>query len=288
MSRAPVRFIERDGWAVAYRRLGGGPPLVLLHATLSSSAQLQPLAGRLAASFTVIAVDRRGSGESRPPGAPPAGPIDVAVHVGDLAAVFAAERVGPVLVVGHSYGGCLALEFAARCPDLVAGSWVFEPPYAPVGPSAVRAALADVARRTVAAGQRGGGGAAAEAFLSAVGGRGAVGGLSPAARQRIRLAGSAALADAALLGLEPAGLERIRCPVVVATGRARAPLYATIAEALVGRIPGAARASIEVAAHGAPITHTGIVAEAIEAFAARSGLTAPQPARADQHPRSGR
>ena len=288
MSRLPVRFLERDGWALAYSRLGGGPPLVLLHATLSSSAQLQPLADRLAATFTVIAVDRRGSGESRPPGAPPAGPIDVAVHVGDLAAVLAAERVGPVLVVGHSYGGCLALEFAARCPDLVAGSWVFEPPYAPVGPSAVRAVLADVARRTAAAGRRGGGGAAAEAFLSAVAGRGAVGRLSPAARQRIRLAGSAALADAALLGLEPAGLERIRCPVVVATGTARVPFYATIAEALVGRVSDAVHEWIDGAAHGAPMTHVDVVAEAIEAFAAQSGWVGLEPARVDPDTRSDR
>lgn len=271
MTRVPVRFLERDGWAVAYRRLGGGPPLVLLHATLSSSAQLQPLADRLAASFTVIAVDRRGSGESRPPGAPTVGPIDVAVHIGDIAAVLAAERVGPVLVVGHSYGGCLALELAARSPDLVAGSWVYEPPYAPLGRPAVRAALADVAQRTAVAGRRGGPGAAAEAFLSAVGDRSAVVGLSPAARQRIRAAGSSALADAALLGLEPAGLERIHCPVVVVTGTASVPVYAALAGALIERVPTAVHEKIDGAAHGAPITHVESVAEAIETFAARAG-----------------
>ena len=263
-----VRFLERDGWALAYHRTGDGPPLLLLHATLSSSRQLQPLANRLAASYTVIAVDRRGSGESRPPGVPPAGPIDVAVHVDDLVAILAAERVGPVLAVGHSYGGCLALEFAARRPELVTGSWVYEPPYAPVGPPAVRAALVDVGRRTAAAAHDGGPGAAAEAFLSAVGGAGAVESLSPAARQRVRLADSAALADAALLGLEPDGLGRIRCPVVVATGTASLPVYAAIAEALIERVPDAVHESIAGAAHGAPITHSGTVADAIEAFAA--------------------
>ena len=70
-----VRFLERDGWALAYHRTGEGPPLLLLHATLSSSRQLQSLANRLAASYPVIAVDRRGSGESRPPGSQRAGPI---------------------------------------------------------------------------------------------------------------------------------------------------------------------------------------------------------------------
>ena len=268
-----VRFLERDGWALAYHRTGDGPPLLLLHATLSSSRQLQSLANRLAASYTVIAVDRRGSGESRSPGVPPAGPIDVAVHVDDLVAILTAERVGPVLAVGHSYGGCLALEFAARRPELVTGSWVYEPPYAPVGPPAVRAALVDVGRRTAAAAHDGGPGAAAEAFLSAVGGAGAVESLSPAARQRIRLADSAALADAALLGLEPDGLGRIRRPVVVATGTASLPAYATIAEALIERVPNAVHESIAGAAHGAPITRSGTVADAIEAFAARNGWT---------------
>lgn len=293
MSEVPVRFLERDGWALAYRRTGGGPPLVLLHATLSSSAQLQSLAGRLAASFTVIAVDRRGSGESRPPGPPPAEPIDVAVHIDDLAAILAVERVGPVLAVGHSYGSCLALEFAARRPGLVAGNWVYEPPYAPIGPPAVRAAIADVARRTAAAGRRGGPGAAAEAFLLEVGGAGALERLSPVARQRIRLAGSAALADAALTGLDPAGLGEIRCPIVVATGTASQPVYAAIAEALVERVPDAVHEWIDGVGHGAPITHSAIVGQAIEAFAARIGWTGLEPTRLepawiDPDPRSGR
>ncbi|MEA2536824.1 MAG: hypothetical protein QOF11_1058 [Chloroflexota bacterium] len=267
MSPADVRFLERDGWAVAYRRTGDGPPLVLLHATLSSSAQLRSLADRLAASFTVIAVDRRGSADSQPPGASVVGPIDVAVHVADLAAILAAERVGPALAVGHSYGGCLALELAARRPELVGGCWVYEPPYAPVGPPGVRRALANVARRTAAAGRGAGPGAAAEAFLEAVAGPRALDALSPGARARVRLAGPAALADAALAGLDPAGLGRIRCRVVVASGTASAPVYAEIASALVERIPDAAHERLEGAVHGAPISNPGVVADAIEAFA---------------------
>lgn len=286
MSDPAVRFLERKGWAVAYRRSGVGPPLILLHATLSSSAQLQPLADLLATSFTVIAVDRRASGETRPPGSPQAGPIDVGVHVDDLAAILAAERVGPVLAVGHSYGGCLALELSARRSELVAGSWVYEPPYAPVGPPPVRAALADVARQTAAAGRRGGSGAAAEAFLSAVGGTGTLQGLSRAARQRVRLAGSAALADAALRGLDRAGLGGIRCPVVIATGSASPSVYAAIAEALVERIPGAVIDPIQGAAHGAPIVRPGLIAAVIMAFAARSGWLGPKPAGLAPDPRS--
>lgn len=186
------RFLSRDGWAVAYRRSGEGPPLLLLHATLSSSAQLQPLADQLAARFTVIAVDRRGSGESRPPAALEPGPIDVAVHVDDIVAILAAERIRSVVVVGHSYGGCLALDLAARRPELVEGVWVYEPPYGPAGPPSVRAALAEIGRRTVAADRRGGPAAAAEVFLAAVAGQAAVAALSPTALARLRSSGPSA------------------------------------------------------------------------------------------------
>lgn len=268
MSEAPVRFLERDGWTVAYRRTGDGPPIVVLHATLSSSAQLGSLLDRLATAHTVVAVDRRGSGETRPPDGLAPGPIDVAVHVADLVAILAAEGLGPVIAAGHSYGGCLALEVAARRADLVAGAWVYEPPYAPVGPPAVRAALVEIGRRTAAAGSTGKAGDAAETFLAAVGGTEAVERLSPGARQRIRLTDRSALADAALLGLDPDGLARIRCRVVVATGTASEPAYAAIAGALVERVPGAVLLSMDGAGHGGPISQPQVVAAAIAAFAA--------------------
>lgn len=273
MTGALRRHVTGDGWAVAYRRSGDGPPLLLLHATLSSSAQLRPLADRLVTRFTVVAVDRRGSGESRPPESVPPQPIDVAVHVEDLTAILESERLGPVLVVGHSYGGCLALELAARRPDLVAGAWVFEPPYGPIGPPSVRAALADVGRRTIAAGDEGGTGAAAEAFLAEVAGHKSVALLSPAALQQVRSSGRSALADATLLGLDPDGLARIRCPVSLAGGTSSPPFYAQLLTALAETIRGAATERIDGAGHAAPISNPDKVATAVEAFAIKCGWT---------------
>src|SRR4029077_4152641 len=109
--------IERpDGAHIAYRSFGDGPQhVLLLHGTLSTAAQLGGLARLLAATgeMTVHAVDRRGSGASRL--AEPM-PIDVEVHVEDLDAVLDAEGVASAVLVGISYGACLALEFAARLP----------------------------------------------------------------------------------------------------------------------------------------------------------------------------
>ena len=266
-----VRRLSLSDVALAYRRIGAGPPLVLLHGTLSSGAQLRRLATRLATDFTVVAVDRRGSGDTalQSPGAPVAGPIDVAVHIADVAAVVAAERLGPAVFVGHSYGGCLALEIAARRPELVAAVWAYEPPYAPVGGVEARAVLATVSRDTAAAARRAGPAAAAEAFLAGVAGAEMLQRLAPSALARVRAAGTGAIADAALLGLEPDGLVRIVASVEIALGGASDPIYVELADALAARIADATLATLPGCRHDAPMTDPDTIALAIHQFALR-------------------
>lgn len=258
-----VRALGRPGGRLAYRRVGHGPSLLLLHGTLSSAGQLRPLAYRLAARFSVLAVDRRGSGETGLFAGTAPGPIDVAVHVDDLAAVLAAENAAPALVVGHSFGGCVALELAARRPDLVAGVWAFEPPYAPAGPPIVRLAMGTLAERVAAATDTGGLPAAAETFLALVSGPAALAALSPSTRAAIRAAGASVLADAPLAGLDPAGLARISCPVALAVGAEGQPFYTEIADGLAARIRDATVVPLAGMEHTAPITHAGAIAGTI-------------------------
>jgi pimeloyl-ACP methyl ester carboxylesterase len=249
--------------------VGEGPTLLLLHATLSSARQLRRLTEQLSETFTVVAIDRRGSGATELEPAVTVGPIDVAVHIADIGAVHAAEGLGPALVVGHSYGGALALELAARRPDLVVGVWAFEPPYAPVGRPAVRAALVALEQATSEAGRLGGPGAAAEAFLAGLAGPQAIARLTPASLDGLRDAGTGALADVGLLGLDPGGLAGIDRPVELALGGASEPLYAELATALVARIPGAAVVTLPDARHDAPIVDPAPVVVAIRGFADR-------------------
>jgi pimeloyl-ACP methyl ester carboxylesterase len=195
--------------------------------------------------------------------------IDVAVHVADLAALIDAEGLQGSLVVGHSYGGCLALELAARRPDLVAGAWVYEPPYGPLAPPVAQARMAELAERTLEAARSQGLAAAAEIFMAGVSGPAAVEALAPGARERIGRSGAGAVADAPLLGLDADGLVRIASPVAIATGGASQPLYPVIAEALAQRIPGALVVHLPGADHMAPLTRPDIITAAVEAFVDR-------------------
>ena len=250
-----VRRIERAGATIAYRRTGDGPPLVLLHATLSSAAQLAPLVERLASRWTVLAIDRRGSSACpvRDPGA-----VSMADHVADVEAVLAAEGLGPAVIVGHSFGGCVALELAARRPALVRAVLAWEPPYAPVGPPVVREMMRALAVAVEDSHRGAGPAAAAELFLRLVAGERALAALSPGGRARLGQEGDSALADAMLTaapgGLEPAGLGRIACPVLLAGGTASMPFYREILDGLAGRIPGARRVVLDELDHTAPIT----------------------------------
>lgn len=113
-----------DGTMIAYDRLGSGPPVVLVDGALCSRTlgPMMPIARQLAASYTVIAYDRRGRGESgdTPPYAP-------AREVEDVLALVEALG-GTASLFGISSGAALALEAAKRHAG-VRRLAVFEAPF---------------------------------------------------------------------------------------------------------------------------------------------------------------
>jgi pimeloyl-ACP methyl ester carboxylesterase len=109
------RITVADEVALHVRQWPGGKrPFLLVHG-LSSNARLwDQVAERLvAAGHPVSAVDLRSHGDSD---APPAG-YDTATAADDLAAL----GIPGAIVAGQSWGGNVAVEFAAKHPDLVAG-----------------------------------------------------------------------------------------------------------------------------------------------------------------------
>ncbi len=99
------------------------PHLLLLHSGAASHRQWKALVGDLGRHWHVVAPDLVGHGDT------PMLAHDNALleeEVGRLAALL--ERMdGPVHLVGHSYGGALALELARRQPHRIAALAVYEP-----------------------------------------------------------------------------------------------------------------------------------------------------------------
>jgi pimeloyl-ACP methyl ester carboxylesterase len=86
-----------------------------LHGVTASSVSLNPVARALVGETLIAAPDLRGRGAS---GQLPA-PYGMSVHADDCAAVVRALNLEPVIVVGESMGGYVAVVFAAKYPELV-------------------------------------------------------------------------------------------------------------------------------------------------------------------------
>ncbi|TDP93901.1 alpha/beta fold hydrolase [Labedaea rhizosphaerae] len=83
------------------------PPLLALHGITGHGARFRRLAETQLAEFRVIAPDLRGHGRS-----PKTPPWTLEQHAADLLAVLDAHEVDSAPVVGHSFGGPVALQLA--------------------------------------------------------------------------------------------------------------------------------------------------------------------------------
>ncbi len=108
-------LLRIDGLETYFTLEGQGDPLVLLHGWGASSRSLAPLCGALADSFRVLSVDLPGFGWSP---APPVawGVADYAEHVERL---MQETGIAVAALVGHSFGGRIAITLAATQPARV-------------------------------------------------------------------------------------------------------------------------------------------------------------------------
>lgn len=105
-----------------FREAGAGPGVVCLHSNASSSAQWRSLMDLLAPKFHVIAADSYGAGKSPP--RPPDTMLRDEVALLEPAFARAGDPFG---LVGHSYGGAIALVTAAMHPGRVSALALYEP-----------------------------------------------------------------------------------------------------------------------------------------------------------------
>jgi proline iminopeptidase len=119
MSRAPTEStVEVNGVRLFTRRVGDGPPVVVLHGGPGAHHDhLLPQYDRLGEARALLYYDQRGGGRS---------PVsrDVAVgwreHVADLDALRDHWRLDRLALLGYSWGGLLAVLYALEHPDRIA------------------------------------------------------------------------------------------------------------------------------------------------------------------------
>ncbi len=111
--------INVNGINLHYQQSGQGPDVVLIHAFTSNMAiwMLTGLVEHLAGDFRVTSYDLRGHGVSE---IPQTG-YTSAEMTEDLHQLHAALDLGPAYLVGHSFGGVVAMHAAAEYPELAAG-----------------------------------------------------------------------------------------------------------------------------------------------------------------------
>ena len=112
--------ISRDGTIVSFLSAGKGPGVIVLPGVLSMASDYALFASALADNFSVHTLERRGRGMSGPQGAG----YGIQKEIDD---VFALQHeTGARFLVGHSYGGLIALE-AARNNNTFTKIALYEP-----------------------------------------------------------------------------------------------------------------------------------------------------------------
>lgn len=222
------------------------PLIVLVHGAMDRSAGMLRLSRRLDEDFRVARYDRRGYGKSTPH----AGPFNMAEQVADLVGVIDGRRA---VVIGHSYGGNVALATAEQHPSLVAGVAIYETPlsWEPWWPGSTAGAVA-----IKAAGQPE---EAAEAFMRRIIGVERWEALPERTRATRRAEGVALVEELAdLREFRPWHANQIRVPVVVGCGTRGAAHHKRGMELVAATIPGAELVVLDGCGHAAPHTDAAV------------------------------
>lgn len=219
----------------------GGVLVVLIHGSLDRSAGMARVARALASRAAVLRYDRRGYGRSWPH----AGPFSLVHQVDDLERCLAGRSA---VLIGHSYGGNIALAAAERLGDQILGVSTYETPLSWLDwwPGDSAGAIG------VAAGPE----MAAERFLVRLVGEKVWGALPERTKSARRREGVALVGELGSLRTDsPWDPAAVRCRVLCGVGSKAREHHRQGAEWLVSHLPRAELMIIESAGHGAPNSH---------------------------------
>jgi pimeloyl-ACP methyl ester carboxylesterase len=255
-----------------YLELGAGEPIVLLHCSAGASSAWMPVIDHLGPGFRALAPDLLGYGRSDP--WPRGAPLQADREL-TAVEVLLDEAGGPVHLVGHSYGGTVAIGAVRRFARRVASLTLIEPVAFHLlrrgdEPDGWREIAALAERHLALAGEERDA-EAAEAFTTYWMGRSAWQQMPEAARVSIvrampKVAAEWQLMFAAEDDLD--GIAQIDVPtLLICGGRTRAPAQRVV-EVLRAALACASYLEIGDAGHMSPITHPAAVADAVQRHAA--------------------
>ena len=114
MSGMPaLEYVEIHGHRRAFVRAGSGPALLLLHGLGCDHTTWSPVIESLAKRYTVIAPDLLGHGASDKPRAD----YSVGGYANGMRDLLTVLGIESVTVIGHSFGGGVAMQFAYQFPE---------------------------------------------------------------------------------------------------------------------------------------------------------------------------
>jgi pimeloyl-ACP methyl ester carboxylesterase len=108
-----VSYLTIHGHQRAYVRTGSGPVLLLLHGLGCDHTTWSPVIAALSRRYTVIAPDLLGHGLS----AKPRADYSLGGYANGMRDLLTVLGVDKVTVVGHSFGGGVAMQFAYQFPE---------------------------------------------------------------------------------------------------------------------------------------------------------------------------
>jgi pimeloyl-ACP methyl ester carboxylesterase len=260
-----ITAVSADGTDVRAFDNGAGPVVLVLHPGLDDGRSWGKVAAQLSRQFRVIRIVRRHYRLDLPS----TGRYRIGSEVEDVLAI-AGLLAEPMVIVGHSSGGVVALEALVASPGSFAGAVLFEPPVAtgPADPAACDGLAR--ARAAVAEGQAG---RAAQIFVRDVVGLPALAAaaLRPivAASPRLRGLVPRQTSDLGGVGVRLDSYARISVPTVL-LGAERSPAHLGQAlGALAAVIPDAEHIVLAGRDHMAHRKAPGEVARIIEDLADR-------------------
>lgn len=256
--------------SLPFREFGTGHPVLALHCSLAHGGAWAGLAGHLP-GWKLVAPDLPGHGK-----APDwDGESDLHAKATQGAREILRNLPGPVPVIGHSFGGAVALRLALEAPELVERLILFEPVLFAAARLSDGPAFQEYLRtheRFYDLFRAGDLPAASEEFQSIWGTGESFADLPERQRRNIMdrihlvVAQNGALTDDNAGLFDLGRMEAMKAPVLLVEGALSPPIIPVIHAGLAHRLPKASRVRVEGAGHMLPITHASACAALIRDF----------------------